>query len=193
MLYRQTANIIFTPGMWATRLLERTPGEDETYAGHTAGFTSPDTVTEALWRVTSTPWDEWDAKHPDYRIYRPLWVSDKQREIIAKYVLERVGDPYAPLKLGAHATDWLIAWARWALTLGQWKGEAYAARWLLSKVGLDYFKICSMLWNEGYWQIGYTGWGPRKMVNPDGQDDVCATDTVNWLLVREKVNGVVVV
>ena len=183
-------DLISTDGADAVRFFERSPGEGPTFAGHTAGIACKGWVNEALTTITNTPWDLWLSKHPDFEIHRLVGLTIQQRIALGKTAKQGTGNLYAPLKLGAHLTDWAIAWVRWGLTFGQWEGEARVARRLLPALGIKGFEICSMHWAMVYDNtLHYREWGDPLMVNPDDMHDFIVASP-RWKMVAKRENGV---
>uniref|UniRef100_A0A6H1ZE20 Uncharacterized protein n=1 Tax=viral metagenome TaxID=1070528 RepID=A0A6H1ZE20_9ZZZZ len=180
-------DLIVTPGNWAVRLCQQFPGEPKTWAGHIAGMATPLWVSEALLTVTNTPLDLWDAKHPEYEVWRNInWTRD-QREAVGRGLLESTGKLYGGLKLGAMFTDWLLSWGLAVATLGMVKTEVRLARLPLSWLRLDDVPICSYHYGvEARQGANYEAWGPPRQLSPDDMHDYVKTHPGEWALIYKK-------
>lgn len=177
----QAGDIVFTRGQGAVRLLQRTPGEPPSYAGHVAMLTSPSRCVEALTTVQAHSW--MDDRRP-CRVYRHRHWTPAQRQAVAAAMEGRLGRLYAPVKLILHAVDWALAWGRWALTLGLWSGEVVAARRLAV---IDRMVICSQAVADSVAEgAGYHFGTDPNAANPDSMEDWCRQHPQDWELVHER-------
>jgi hypothetical protein len=160
------ADLIFTRGASPLfgkfiRWFERSPGEEKTFAGHVGGIGSDSqSVVEALWKVTSTPYHEWAKSAPQYEIWRHYGLAPSVRHKIAAKAESYIGRDYGWWKLGAHAGDAMLTKAT-----GK---EVFIFRKALF---LDEYPICSWVWAYAYAK-SMMGFGiPAHAANPDDMHD----------------------
>lgn len=174
-------DIIFTAGEGVIRLTQRVPGEAPTKAGHVAGLVGPQTVLEARLTVQTKSIRRFKAETPTFWVYRRQALTPDQRDNLADALHEFSGRLYGGPKLLLHLGDWALAWARYGLTLGAWKGEAYAFRRLLC---LDAFPICSWVYARAYEKVlGYQFGVPAAEANPDQMLDWVESHPEEWELI----------
>lgn len=174
-------DLIFTHGggliSAAIREAEQGPGEAPSYANHVAGFTSPDTVTEALWTVQTTLYDKWRADGTPFQVWRCLALTGEQRLAVAQAALSYLGRDYGWWKLGLHLGDALLS-----KMAGR---EVYALRRCMSD---GRYPICSWVWAYAYDTLGLRfGVDPNEAQPDDMHDYVSAS--LAWEKVYEFKKG----
>jgi len=169
-------DLIFTHGGGligsAIRECEQAPGEPPAYANHVAGFTGPDTVTEALWIVVTHPYAE-AMKGTPHQVWRCMALTDEQRQAVAEKALTYVGRDYGWWKLGLHLGDALLT-----RMVGR---EVYAFRRLMFS---DRYPICSWVWAESYAALGLSFGVPATLAQPDDMHDFVSSSPA-WKKVFE--------
>lgn len=157
---------------WAIRKFSRTKGEAPSRVNHTGlivggGEERTAVAVEALSRVEQHPlWEQYGQQSTGVRIWRPLFLTPMQRELVAQHAVRYVGYRYGYTKIAAHAIDRELF------------GGAYKVRrWF----GIDAWPICSYLVAMAY-KLGanYDFGVDVKAAQPDDIDDWCGAHPEQW-------------
>ena len=158
----------------AIRWAESRPGHPA-YANHAAlcldgGDWSGALIGEALSRVqTHSPASQYAGSTTQLRVWRPLDLTDQQRQAIIGAALRQVGQGYDYLKIGLQAIDGLLG--------KLFRREVVLARRLGSG---DWGPICSWYVAEAYDAAGLTFGMPPRAADPDDLDSYCAAHPVKY-------------
>jgi hypothetical protein len=151
--------------------MQREPGESRSLVSHVGmvveGGTLKDCeIVEALWKVRRHRlWDRYHAGPDKIAIFKPLGFGIDQIFKVCLAAEGYVGRRYGPLKLLAHAVDYLL------------QGR-YVARRLCR---LENYPICSWLTASAWDAIDYRFLGRHPAQSqPDDQWDHCKKTPAQW-------------
>lgn len=164
MVELEVGDIVFTRGdsilARAIRWAERGPGEPPSETNHVGVITKAGSlvgaeVTEALWRVTTSPMHKYH-KNGKVAVFRPLNVEDEDLEEIRAEALSHVGETYGWWKLIFHLLARVTGIKRFKQVFF-----------------IDSRPICSMLVALAYEKAGFTFGVSGRSADPDEMMDFC--------------------
>jgi hypothetical protein len=158
----------------AIRFFTRRIGESRSNVNHVGIITHGGSlegaiVVEALSRVIHHPlWEGYGyAKAPDIAIFRPLNLTEDEREVIRVAAEQYVGRKYGFLKIATHLADWVLQ-------------GAYIFRRLSSS---DNYPICSWVVAQAYAHAGKDFGVQAGAASPDDIWDFCLSHPEKYAVI----------
>jgi hypothetical protein len=142
--------------------------EEKSWTNHTAGIGVSKNVIEAIQRVITSPFKEWEVGKV-FEVWRTTDLDDEGRRIVADYAEKQIGKKYGYLKIFPHALDGLLSKV--------FGGSPYVFRRMCF---MNDYPICSWVWAYAYHQKGLDFGGSPKKITPDDQHDFIINHPEKW-------------
>ena len=161
----QEFDLVFTAGKGllsrAIRWATTDPGEEKSLTNHVGiiskgGDVKEAKIIEALWHVENHSLYGQYHNNGTVAVFRPLNLTEEQKEIIRAYLLKHVGNKYGWWKLGFHAAARFTRW-----------------KWIRNLSFLDSRPICSYLVARAFEEAGLSFGMEADGADPDEMMDFC--------------------
>jgi hypothetical protein len=164
------------------RFFSQNIGEDRTYVNHTGiivdtRFIDP-IIVEALHTVKRYGlYFKYGEAKDDVAIFRPLNLTNEERQVIVKRAESYVGLKYGYLKIGAHFGDWLLNRV--------FKKDIHFFR---KTIKMDKYPICSWVVAQSYANAGKNFGVKPGDATPDDIWDFCTGNPDKFTMIHKLKN-----